>query len=204
MSTMRKLFSLILLALLATVLAACGGNDSGGSGSDNTNTSSSAATLSQTYTAPDNSITVKLPDGWEAQGGAGSVVITNDKTALENTGASEEMPADTVVIVYTVFPADQAAAMVGATDKPALKDLIVPFSAAAGDPSAQMSDPTEIQFGGKSAIRATGSSDASDVLIIVVDEGDAGFGMITVGAKKGELSKFEATALAVIESISKP
>lgn len=203
MTLIHKVFSLAALALLAFILAACGGggNNTGGAGG---NTSSGAANLSQTYTAPDNSITVRLPEGWEAEGGAGSVAITNNKAGLENTEAANEMPADTVFIIYSAFPADQAAAMTGGTDRPALRDLVTPLSATIPDSEGQLGEPADIKFGGKDAVRVNGSSDNLETILIIIDEGENGFAMLSIGTRKGEMSKFEATALAVGESISKP
>lgn len=186
----RKLFWLVALTVMATIFAACGGDQAAGGdgGGDNAN-ASSAVNLSQTETIEaaemGGSIDVSYPEGWVVQGAAGSIIVANSEEtiAIEDPTNADEIPAGSVLISMSVIPGEMAGAM-GLTGEVTPSMIIETFSAfMAGEDMPEFGDIEELTIDGNPAARIIGSDDTMSATMYAIDKGGNftfGFGVTRV------------------------
>ncbi len=177
----RKLFWLVALTVMATIFAACGGDqaaggDTAGGGDDNAN-ASSAVELSQTETVDaeefGGSISVSYPEGWAFQGEGGAILIANSEEtlAIEDPASVDEIPAGSVLLTVSIIPGEMAGAM-GLTGDVTPKAIIETFSAfMTGDDMPEFGDIEELTIDGNPAARMSGSDDKMNATMYAIDKG---------------------------------
>jgi WD40 repeat protein len=158
--------------------------------------------LPETYASPDERLTLRYPEGW--------VVITEDGITILATDESLAGGIDD-----TVPPGEAALALLFSdTDPLASEDLIdggTPSGVIDGvialiredsENAGRFTNPVSITLAGRSAARSTGTVQGNDVLLVATQlEGDV-FGVGVGVTAAGDLDRYEAKMLAIIESIN--
>lgn len=184
---MRRSFLLLVVVLLSLVLVACGGTNSGGG---------SAVTLSQTFSAEDSAIGFKFPEGWITNNAFGQVTLASSQAALD----AAEPIAGAMIVNFLVAP---TADIAGLAENATPTDVLNVFrSFMEGEDAPTFGDVSELKVGNMDAAQISGSDDKADAIVYVVKVADDAYVVIVGGTAKGEMSNYEATLKAVIESIT--
>jgi hypothetical protein len=176
----------LLLMILASILAACGG----GGDTESTDTPSEgggdSVELSETFTGDttaSGTLTFNYPSGWTQAG-------TADALSLTNTDAG-------AAISVSVTPGAAATAM-GSTPTEILASFASNTAAAAG---ITYSEPEEVTFGSNSGAIVSATGSGTDYIIAIVDVSDS-YVFLSYTAPEGEMESNRATLEAIASSIS--
>ncbi len=193
MSRKLGLLLVVFLVIVPLVMTACGGDDK----KDN----AKAADLKQEFTST-SGITVKYPDGWSAQDSDAGVAIANKPEYLNLTGNAEIPSGGVTVLILAAF--DPSA--MGLAADASVKDVVSTIAPSMAGQSSGMKvgDVKDLKVGGKDAARVDVSDSAtkSEGFLIGYKVDDKNIVLAIVGTHQGELNKYEATALKMIESIT--
>jgi hypothetical protein len=193
---MIRKISFLLMAVMALMLAACGGGAPPGG-------NASSANLSETYNA--DGISFKYPSGWVVEPAAapgGPVILANNQASLDaaQTGIATVTAGQQYIIVLP-FTGESFQALSSVVTSPV--DLLNQIGTGMISTSGvTLGTPTELTIGGKAAAKASGTGDVGDTTLIAINIGDAGYVMVVGGAAKGEMSNLDGTLNAVAESLT--
>ncbi len=187
--------SFLLVAVMALLLAACGGAAAPGSGT---------TTLSETYNS--DGITFKYPSGWVVEPAAvagGPIIIANSQATLDaaKLGTATTVTAGQQYIILLPFTGESFQALSSVITSPV--DLLNQIGTGMLSTSGvALGTPTELTIGGKAAAKASGTGDIGDTTLIAINIGDTGYVMVVAGAAKGEMGNLEGTLNAVAETVA--
>lgn len=204
MTQLTKRFCLlvVLLLVVSLALAACGGDDDddGGGGDQNTgDTGARTITLSETFEGP-YGITVRYPQGWVASQQDTMVAVVSSAAVQDRLLVGEGMSLASSECMVGIFA--------GHPDDPTV-DLTTAFNQLVEAEYSEASGIThtgaieDITVGGRPAKRLNigfVDHDVEGVLIAFADGDVIVFGMVLAG--KGGLGNFEATGLAIFDSVT--
>jgi hypothetical protein len=160
--------------------------------------------LTETFVTTDGSISLKYPAGWAIDSPymADMIIFSNDPAGLET---DDESIAAGSVLVYLFGP--QSSSMVFSGDLPASLDdaveMIVQMaedSEGDGTPMPDLSAPAALTLGEYAAVRIGVSTADAEGSMILIDFGGK-FGIASITVAPGELPKFEATVMAVLDTL---
>jgi hypothetical protein len=192
MSKKPGLLIVVLLLIVPLAMSACGGSKK-----DNAKT----ADLKQEFESRFG-VTVKYPDGWVAQDGESGVEIANKADYL-TVGGNVEVPDDVVaVLVMPPFDPTEMGLAADASVKDVVNMVVQGISSEGSNTT--VGDAKDVKVGSRDAVRVdiANSTAKSEGFFIGFKVDDTHFLMAGVGTHAGELSKNEATAMKIIESIT--
>jgi hypothetical protein len=173
-----------VFALMLAMLAACG--------------SANNIALSQTYSA--SGLIFNYPAGWKVNDSTSAVLIANTQAALDAmqiSSGSFNLQSGQVGASLVMLPMSQLKSL-GADVTPVevLKQIKAPASV------GQFGDASATTIGSsKSAARAAGSNATTDLLMVAVKIGENGYALVIAASAKGELSHYEPTLDAILDTI---
>jgi hypothetical protein len=169
-------------------------------------TVSDTASLDQTFTSGDGTLTFRYPAGWVIREADEQIFLGTNAEALESSANS--VPASpgqfaAGVIVLPTASVPGLGAQAGPLDVvSAFSSFLSGASEAAGDDNPPiLGDPTAITIGNRRAARIEGTSGADQALLIALELEPGVFAILAGGSAAGELSRFEPTLLAIAETI---
>jgi hypothetical protein len=170
---------------MLAMLAACG--------------SANNIALSQTYSA--SGLIFNYPGGWTVNADSASAVrIANNQAALDAmqvSGSRFNLQSGQFGASMVMIPLSQLKSL-GANFTPV--DVLKKISAPAA--VGQFGDASATTIGSsKSAARATGSNATTDLLMVAVKIGENGYALVIAASAKGELSQYEPTLDAILDTI---
>jgi WD40 repeat protein len=159
--------------------------------------------LTQTYVSPDERLTLRYPEGW--------FVNAEDEIALIFS-TQEDIAAG----IDDTIPPGEAALALFFSDSEVLadEDIFADGTAAGGiqrltallaednDDVGAFSVPATLDLGGRSGARSIGSVEDNDVLLLALELDGGVFAMAIGITSAGDLERFEAKMLAILESVN--
>lgn len=156
-----------------------------------------AEELTETFTSIDGTLGFKYPAGWEASGiYSDMILLVSNPASLDDSISSEEMMA------YIIGP--QSAAYVFGEKIPADMSEALEMAAVSlfesSDEIPILSEPEDLKLAGYPAMRINATGSGIEEIVMVIDF-DSTFVVVIATALPGELGAFEATMLAVLDSL---
>jgi hypothetical protein len=165
-----------------------------------------ALELTETYTSDDERLTVRYPTGWLTSGFGYDIYFANRRDALVHSSDFAPGVAQIFVVVDTV---DNTAALTGlniqADDTPLkiLEALIKDRLTAEGEPPFTVMDsPTAFELGTRLAATMTFTGEEVEGQVWLIQILPDWIAQVQLRTAPGELDLWQATALAVAESIT--
>lgn len=181
---MRRLSRLITLLPIVFVLTACAGAAS----------PATALPLTQTFQSGDESVTLKYPDGWIAQDLLGQVTVANGQAALD---AASPAPGQFQARLFTT----PVSAIEGLSAEATPRDVLQFFAESLSTSGVTFSAPTDLTVGTRPAARIEGTGTDGQGVVLALNVGDNNYAFVSAISAPGEISRFEPTLLAILDSL---
>lgn len=154
--------------------------------------------LSQHFVSADGTLEFDYPADWMVTDALGSIILSNSTEAFNEAGDS--------VVPGTIFAVLFVQSLEGALPPQVEKNLWSAMEhslqeAESGANAPDFGEVVELPIGGQPSYHSRGSNDTQDALILVLDLGDGYFGELSAVTAPGELGQFEATLLAILETV---
>lgn len=187
----------ILLILWMLSLAACaraGTAEPAGDAADSAANDLPAldATYSGTNPVTGATLTVQYPATWQAQGAGATLQLTD--ASVGNASS----PAESAVFVSIVPLQGAQLAQFGQAASPT--DVLDALTT--GEIQSELEAPQSLTVGGNPAARAQGGGENNDVLVYMIQFGDAAFVNITALTEAGALEEYAPLIAALVETIT--
>ncbi|MBN1679767.1 MAG: hypothetical protein JW966_05710 [Anaerolineae bacterium] len=191
-----QLFLIVLVLVVPLVLAACGDDDGGDNGDK-------GVELNQTLDSA-SGISLKYPDGWVVKDdvGMGQIYLANSQETMDaiNSDESDIKPKADQHAVMLMGPVPLAMMGEGINMEDAFKQMSE--SMAAEDEETEVGEIESLKVGGQDAYKAKVTDADTEGFILGMDIGDGNMIIASGVGAKGELDKFEDTAMKIIESVT--
>jgi hypothetical protein len=159
-------------------------------------TPSANATAGTTFTSQDGSITFSIPQGWVAQEFQNGVVVGTSQAAIESSGP---LKTGEFIVSLVIGPINS---LPGVAGKPGVQDVARAYgSRLASQANITMPPPTALSVGARNAARIEVPLKDVQASIVAVDLEGGNFVLALAFSAPGELSQFEPTLLAILESV---
>lgn len=180
-----QIFRAISLLCVALIMAAC----SGAAGP------ATALPLTQAFKSGDGTISLNYPDKWVAQDLLGQVTIGNGQAALD---AATPAPGQFQARLFGT----PISAIQGLKAEAAPREVLGFFAESLSTSGVTFSTPTDLTIGAHPAARIEGSGTDGQAIVLAVDLGGGNYIFVTATSAPGEISRFEPTLLAILESLT--
>jgi hypothetical protein len=153
--------------------------------------------LTETYTAPEGTLSFRYPEGWVVESVAGTIQLASNQSLLHNT---ERIPNEVFIAIVSssIVTGSALDAIVSEAESPlvALKNVLATLPTCRPD-SPVFEEPISQTIFGRSGASVEGENDTFDFLIIVLDNGDGRYLTILAASIKGDLSPFTSLIYAI-------
>jgi hypothetical protein len=182
---MNRWIRALLPLLLVVLLAACGGGSA---------VTPTPLALTQNYVSGDGTISFQYPPDWVATAVSGQVTIANSQAAFE-----ARSPAPGQFLTRMIVGPIASVSGLSADSKPL--DVVTFFVESLSSSAITFSAPVETPIGTRRAGRVDGTGADGQGVILALDMGDGNYSIISVTCSPGELSRFEGTLEAILQTL---
>jgi Tol biopolymer transport system component len=159
--------------------------------------------LTETYASPDERLTLRYPEGWFVSTEQDGITILATQEMLI-AGIDDDIPRGEAALALLFSDADPLAAedlFDDGTSSSVIRGLIALIQEDSEN-AGRFSEPVTFTLEGRSGARSIGSVQGNDVLLVITEIEDGVFGVAIGVTASGDLGRFEAKMLAIIESIN--
>ncbi len=158
--------------------------------------------LTETYASPDERLTLRYPEGWVVITEDGITILTTDESL--GGGIDDTIPrgeAALALFFSDTGPLAEEDIFNDGTPSSVVRGLIALIQEDSAN-AGRFSEPVTFTLAGRSGARSIGSVLGNDVLLVVTEIEDNVFGVAVGVASAGDLDRYEAKMLAIVESIN--
>jgi hypothetical protein len=151
--------------------------------------------LTQPFQSSDGTITFNYPDGWIVNDVPGLVTIANSQAAIE---AQNPAPGQFQARLFTTPISAIEGLGVAATPR----DVLQFFADGLSTSGVTFNAPADLNIGTRAAARIEGSGTDGQALVLALNLDNGNYAFVSAISAPGEISRFEATLLAILNSLA--